>query len=294
MRVSALARTLYTRSRTLRRDLADHRFATRVRHDPLAPELVLSPHLDDAVLDCWGLLAGSDEVAVVNIFAGVPAAGHVTLWDSITGAQDSAARVRERIAEDASALALAERQPHNLSFLDAQYRKPPSLRLAEIDAEVAAKIPRASRVHATAGIGGHPDHLLARRYARMLLRAGMPVSLYAELPYCVYHGWPHWVDGRPPEPNRNIDPFWAQFLSDVPELPPIRAAEVRRLDDDAARGKLAAMSAYATQFPSLSYGGREMLADPEIHRYEVRWELIGPGVAASGATREAQTAGVAQ
>jgi hypothetical protein len=101
----------------------------------------------------------------------------------------------------------------------------------------------------------------------------MPVTLYAELPYCVYHGWPHWVDGRQAEPNRNIDPFWAQFFDGLAEMPPLRDARVLRLDDDAARAKLDAMSTYTTQFSALSYGGRAMLADPEIHRFEVGWEL---------------------
>jgi hypothetical protein len=110
----------------------------------------------------------------------------------------------------------------------------------------------------------------------------MPVALYADLPYCVFHGWPHWVDGREAEPNRNVDPFWSQFLPGAAEMPALREARVLRLDDDAARAKLDAMSAYATQFPALSFGGRGMLADPEIHRYEVSWELGAGADAHSG------------
>jgi hypothetical protein len=33
------------------------------------------------------------------------------------------------------------------------------------------------------------------------------------------------------------------------------------------------MSTYDTQWGALSFGGRELLADPEIHRYEVSWEV---------------------
>jgi LmbE family N-acetylglucosaminyl deacetylase len=292
-RVSALARTLYARSAAVRRDLADRRFAVRLAYDRLAPELVLSPHLDDAVLDCWSVLAAPGELAVVNLFAGVPQAGQLPLWDAITGARDSAERVRARIAEDAAALACAGREPHNLEFLDAQYRKPPALRLGQLDTALVAKVPRASRIHTTAGIGGHPDHLLARRYALALLRAGMPVALYADLPYCVYHGWPHWVDGREHDPHRDIEPFWGQFLAGVPGLPPLRDAHVLRLDDEAAHAKLSAMSTYATQFPALSFGGRDMLADPEIHRFEVRWEL-GPRHAPAGAHERARPVAAAR
>ncbi|HEY4451166.1 MAG TPA: PIG-L family deacetylase [Solirubrobacteraceae bacterium] len=273
--LKSIPRALYRAPRTLPDDLEQRRFRTRMRSDPSAPELVLSPHLDDAVLDCWGLLAGERPVSVVNVFAGVPPGGHVTLWDAITGAQDSAARAHERLEEDARALARASRTAHNLAHLDAQYRarfaRP---RLRELDVALVEILPRVSRVHVPAGIGGHPDHRFLRRYGRMLRRDGIPVSLYAELPYCVLHGWPPWVDGREPEANRDVDAFWLSQLDGVPEMPSLRSARVERLDDGAASAKLAAMRCYATQLPCLEYGARQLLADPEIHRFEVHWELL--------------------
>jgi LmbE family N-acetylglucosaminyl deacetylase len=245
-----------------------------MRFDPRAPELLLSPHLDDAVLDCWSLLASERELRVMNLFTGIPPAGRLARWDAITGARDSAARVRERIAEDAIALARAARKPINLPFLDAQYRPPPPApSLDELDLAVSSAVGSAARVYAPAGIGGHPDHVLACRYARMLARAGMPVSLYAELPYCVTHGWPAWVDGREPERYRDVDPFWLSFLDRIPELPALRSARVERLDEGAAGAKLASMLCYETQIRALDYGARGLLSDPEIHRFEVRWEL---------------------
>jgi hypothetical protein len=272
------SRGLYARARRLRAAREEQRFRTRMRADPAAAELVLSPHWDDAVLDCWSVLASAADVTVVNVFAGVPAPGGVAAWDRITGAADSAQRTRERIAEDAAALARAGRTAHNLPFLDAQYRpgaSPPSL--PELDAAVAATADTASRVYVPAGIGGHGDHVLVRRYGRMLARAGMPVTLYAELPYCVAHGWPHWVDGRPAHANRDVDVFWRSFLDSVPELGSLARARVVRLDDWAAAAKLKAMLCYATQIPALDFGARGMLTDPEILRYEVRWELLGGG-----------------
>jgi LmbE family N-acetylglucosaminyl deacetylase len=238
---------------------------------------VLSPHWDDAVLDCWGLLASDRAVNVVNLFAGIPAPGSLAGWDAITGAEDSALRARERLAEDALALERAGRRPLSLPLLDAQYRPPPGApSLAELDRALAGAVASASRLHAPAGLGGHPDHLLARRYARMLLRAGMPVTLYAELPYCVLHGWPHWVDGSEPDPHRNVDAFWRSFLGGVPELPGLRRAHVERLDDSAAAAKLEALRCYRTQLPSLDFGAGRVLSDPEIHRFEVSWELERP------------------
>ncbi|HWD11471.1 MAG TPA: PIG-L family deacetylase [Solirubrobacteraceae bacterium] len=278
--LKSIPRAVYRAPRTLPDDLEQRRFRTRMRSDPSAPELVLSPHLDDAVLDCWGLLASERPLSVVNVFAGVPPAGNLTLWDAMTGAEDSAARVRARLEEDAGALARASRTAHNLANLDAQYRarfaRP---RLGELDAALVEILAGVSRVHVPAGIGGHPDHRYLRRYGRMLRRAGIPVSLYAELPYCVLHGWPPWVDGRAPEANRNVDAFWLSQLDGVPEIPALRSARVERLDDAAASAKLAAMRCYATQLPCLEYGARQLLADPEIHRFEVRWDLP-PGMRA--------------
>jgi len=278
-RRQSVPRRLYSRASSLRSAHEENRFKTRLRSDAGGPDLLLSPHFDDAVLDCWSVLASERAVSVVNVCGGVPAPGRLTQWDAITGASDSAERTRERIAEDALALGRAAREPHNLPFLDAQYRvagsDDPSLE--ELDGAISDAVATVARVHAPAGVGAHPDHLLTRRYGRMLARAGIPVALYAELPYCVLHGWPHWVDGRAPDAHRNVDAFWLAFLADVPELGALRDAHVERLDDEAAAAKLAAMSCYATQLPALDYGAVRVLADPEIHRFEVRWELRAPG-----------------
>ena len=94
----------------------------------------------------------------------------------------------------------------NLPFLDSQYRRVGAApELAQMDAAIAEHAPAASRVYVPAGIGNHPDHQLVRRYGRALNRAGLPVTLYADLPYCVLHGWPSWVDGRDPDPHRDAD-----------------------------------------------------------------------------------------
>jgi LmbE family N-acetylglucosaminyl deacetylase len=271
-------RAISSRWRELRRGRADARLQPQIRRGEGRPVL-LSPHLDDAVLDCWSELTGEAPPRVVNVFAGVPAGGApVPLWDRITGAGDSSARVRERLAEDAQALAGAGCEASNLQFLDAQYRRPGEpVEPAHLDRALASALAEpAHRVLAPAAIGGHPDHVLVRRYARLLARHGFAVTLYADLPYCVMHGWPSWVDGRASDPHRDIDAFWSSFLAGVGELPPLRSARVVRLDEERAAAKLAALRSYATQLPALSYGGRDLLADPEIHRYEVFWDLAAP------------------
>jgi LmbE family N-acetylglucosaminyl deacetylase len=277
IRPQSLPRTLYRRMRARRAAQEEHRFHASLRTDPQAPVLVLSPHWDDAVLDCWSLLSSDCELNVVNVFAGTPAPGRLTLWDAVTGAADSAQRTAERAAEDMVALARAGRTPLNLPFLDAQYRTPPGPSLEGIDRAVSAAVGGASRVYVPAGLGSHPDHVLVRRYGRMLWRARMPVTLYADLPYCVQHGWPHWVEGREAEPNRDIDAFWQSYLRDVPEMPPLRSAHVEHLDAPTASAKLEAMRCYRTQFPALDGGPKRLLSDPAIHGFEVRWELARDG-----------------
>jgi len=69
--------------------------------------LVVSPHLDDAVLSAFGLLEGAD-VEVVNVFTGVPEGARATYWEKLTRARGSVEeRNRERLLEDRDALALA-------------------------------------------------------------------------------------------------------------------------------------------------------------------------------------------
>jgi hypothetical protein len=280
-----LPRRAYRRIKERRSAREEARFDTRLRFDAAAPELLLSPHWDDAVLDCWALLSSPRELQVVNVFAGIPAPGSVAIWDAITGAADSAARARERVEEDATALRRAGREPVGLALLDAQYRVgAPEPGLQQLDQALcdalAGGVARdgerpalaTAGVYVPAAIGGHADHLLVRRYGRMLARAGIPVTLYADLPYCVLHGWPSWVDGRARDPHRNVDAFWLSFLQQVPELAELQAADVERLDAERAAHKLEAMQTYATQFPCLNYGGC-VLEDPAIHGFEVRWPL---------------------
>jgi hypothetical protein len=247
---------------------------TGLRFDAAAAPLLLSPHWDDAVFDCWALLSDPGELRIVNLFAGIPQAGRLTRWDGVTGATESALRARERIAEDVEALARAGRAAVNLPLLDAEYREPgPPPSLAAIDRALCGAVSSTSRVYAPAALGQNEDHRLTRWYARALSHRGIPVSLYADLPYCVTHGWPHWVDGSEPDPYRDVDAFWRTLLVDVPELVDLRAGHVRRLDDEHARAKLAAMRTYRTQFPSLDGGRTELLGNPETHRFEVLWEL---------------------
>ena len=254
--------------RTLPVMLANERVESSVTHDPGAPVLLLSPHLDDSVLNCWSVLEGPSDVRVVNVFVGSPAAGLLTQWDRICGAGDSVTHMRERIAEDTEALALVGKVPTNLPFLDHMYRRcapPPSL--AEIDAAVSRAVPAASAVYGPAGVD-HRDHRLMRRYAALIGRNGVPVRLYADVPYATRFGWPPWVTGAAPDRHLDVDAHWEANAF----IPDRRFAEVVKLGEERSAVKLEAMRAYRSQLPALDAGPLRALSNPAVHGYEVFWE----------------------
>jgi LmbE family N-acetylglucosaminyl deacetylase len=246
--------------------------SAEVQFDPQAPVLVLSPHWDDAVLSCWNVLRARTEVEVVNVFAGLPPQGRSGPWEAFAGLPDSRERARARIEEDAHALSLAGRHAHNLALQEVKQRDGTEReRLAAVRRALASEVTRASRVFAPAGIGGHVDHVLARTYARSLLARGMPVTLYAELPYCVTHGWPEWVRADGPRGAGDIDAYWQVFLRGVPEMPPLREGRVVHLDADDGAAKRRAIDCYQL---SLGLAAREMLAAGAFHTVEVAWDLL--------------------
>lgn len=273
-RLRRAPRGLARRARALADALELRHFRTRLSEDRSAPAVLLSPHWDDAVLNCWSLLTAERDVLVINVFGGVPGPGPARRWDQICGGREASSHAEARVAEDARALALAGRTPVNVPLLDAEYRAPaPAPTLSDLEAGIAEVASSAvSVVYAPAALGMNVDHRLVRRYARALHGEGIPVWLYADVPYCVVHGWPYWVSGDDPHPHRDVDAFWDTFLVDVPELTDLRAASVVRLQPAQATEKLAAMRAYETQFSALD-GGAGALSNPAIHRFEVSWEL---------------------
>jgi hypothetical protein len=228
---------------------------------------LLSPHLDDAVLSCWHVLSGPDEVDVVNVFAGIPNGRPAeAVWDRLTGARDSAQRMRDRLEEDRGALARAGRAAVSLPLLDAQYRgddpSPPVL-----DA-LAGRLARGTVVYAPAALSTHVDHRLVRDAGLALRRRGFEVRLYADLPHALAFGWPAWVTGACPDPHVDPEAWWRSRLApagiELAELEP----EPQALDDDVFERKLEALREYATQLPVL-----RRLAPLEELRHELVWRL---------------------
>jgi LmbE family N-acetylglucosaminyl deacetylase len=207
------------------------------------PTVILSPHLDDAVLSCWHLLTGLGDVKVVSVFAGVPE-GAAGWWDRMTGTTDSGERVRIRRAEDLAALAAAGRTAVHLDLLDAQYRangSDPSV-LEAVGPHLAPE----DSVCVPAALGAHRDHQLVRDAGLALRDRGHDVSFYADLPHVVMEGPPGALDLR------------ADLQGLAPETHFLAYAEFER--------KLAAVGCYATQIEAL-----EQLAPLRLLRREVIW-----------------------
>jgi hypothetical protein len=233
--------------------------------------VVLSPHLDDAVLSCWHVLTRPGELTVINVFAGVPVGlGAPAWWDRYTGARDSAERVRERMEEDCRALALAGRTAVNLGFLDEQYRDD-AQSLAPLIEQIERLLAPGARIYAPAAFADHADHALVRAAAFELRAAGFAVSLYAELPHATRHGWPAWVTGtHAPAAKDLAGASWEQVLAGTGAVAPA----VHQLEAGDYARKLRAVRMYGTQLRALAELARRPLSDRETLGYEVVWSTV--------------------
>ncbi len=167
--------------------------------------IYLSPHLDDAVLSCGGLIAQQRmhglDVEVWTIFAAVPSAeaggllAHYlhTRW----GFENAQQAVEARRKEDQQALSILQAQAQYFPFLDCIYRQdgegqplyeniflPPHPAEADLAERIAIALGEQlcedDVVVAPLAIGGHVDHVLVRQAAERLAR---PLWSYAEVPY---------------------------------------------------------------------------------------------------------------
>jgi LmbE family N-acetylglucosaminyl deacetylase len=84
--------------------------------------LVVSAHLDDAVLSCGQFLAGRPEVTVATVFAGTPSTKSVlTAYDAKTGFKSATEAMEARRSEDLEAMSVLQAKAKHLDFVDSQY-----------------------------------------------------------------------------------------------------------------------------------------------------------------------------
>jgi LmbE family N-acetylglucosaminyl deacetylase len=136
--------------------------------------VIISPHLDDAVLGCSTLMAAHLGATVVTVFAGRPTEYPTPMerWDSLCGFVEGDEVHVARRAEDAAALAVLDATPVWLDFVEHSYLDradwvDADAVVDELDAAVRAGEPTA--VFAPFGLA-NPDHDVTHD-AAMLVRA---------------------------------------------------------------------------------------------------------------------------
>lgn len=180
------------RARWARREAAVLRLTGDVRAvaGPRSQELVVvSPHLDDAVLSCTGLLAAHPGARVVTAYTGGPARWTgLTRWDDACGFEAGDDVMAARKLEDRAALELLGAQPVWLDLVEGQYEPRPG------PAEVLDRLRRALEGLSPAPLllaiplgVSHPDHVTVSDAMLELRAAGLLPDarwlVYGDLPY---------------------------------------------------------------------------------------------------------------
>lgn len=210
--------------------------------------VVLSPHLDDAVLSCWEIL-NRESTLVINVCSGVPQGQYedqltptdqFTLSEAgVTDIDNSADYVRRRRDEDRAATRRTSVKTEHLPFLDCQYYPDSEpAPLEDIHRELKNLMVKSEIIYAPAAIASfwgfvHPDHQRVRDAALRLLEEGHSLRLYGDLPYAL-RAQPKWWMGLE---NENPDSDF--LLSDLREA---------NLDNS----KHQALREYVTQVPALN------------------------------------------
>jgi LmbE family N-acetylglucosaminyl deacetylase len=228
-----------------------------------APErrVLVSPHLDDVALSCFGALAGG--VAATVFTAGPAGDGVRSAWDAHCGASSSRELMATRRAEDRRALSDSAVTVRHLPFAEEDYRDGP-VDAGAVEEALAELFAGAAEVWLPAAVYGNPDHATVRRCGfAALRRAAVPaVWLYAEYPYHQYLD-----DAR----TSTLDALAGWFAARV--RAGAAAPAVRVLDDATLAAKRRAVGCYASQLGPLdrALGGR--LLDDGLLRHEYAWRL---------------------
>jgi len=232
--------------------------------------IYLSPHLDDAILSCGGLLAQQSKegitVEIWNLMGGIPPidAPLSDLASSVQadwGTDTAKETLIMRLSEDRLAAERIGAIPRYFDFLDCIYRhdidgaplytedifaadKIVPLHTADdglitqITSLLQKKLLDDDILICPLGIGNHPDHLVVRQAAERINR---PLRYYADIPYALLE--------------------YSEQLAEMTDK--FSAGQYPISEDDLSLWQ-EAISAYASQLPVL-FGGEEMMKDAIKH-----------------------------
>ncbi len=226
--------------------------------------VVLSPHLDDAVLSVGAtmhsLVRRGVDVELVTVFAGDPAPtpGPASYWDAKRGLADKSAVVAARREEDSDAARVLGVRSTWLPFDDGAYVAPRDPE--HIWSMIAPFLVMASAVLVPGWPLVHADHRFTTMLVLQRMQTGVPLFFYAEMPYASH---PSSVL-RSVLRGRRAAPLFHAHAVDLTWRPTAVTSEDRR-------AKRAAVECYRGEIESL---GREARRSALYERI-VRKELLG-------------------
>ncbi len=150
--------------------------------------LVISPHLDDAILGAGQFIAGRPDCVVATVFAGIPPAKSVlTAYDLKCGFGSAAEAIEVRRAEDLEAMSVLQAKALQLDFVDSQYGG--KLKTAALVKQLGELIDELDPEFVLAPLGlVHPDHVAVCEAAlEVICDRETPLWLYEDLPARVQH-----------------------------------------------------------------------------------------------------------
>lgn len=153
------------------------------------PLVIVSPHLDDAVLSCGQLLADRPECVVVTVFAGSPVRSGTTVstYDQLCGFRNAHQAMEARRVEDLAALETFGRghRAQHLGYVDHGYGDRAAIDHDAAASDVLRVLAEATTVQVVGPLGlAHPDHHAAAEVLRRVLleRPDLEPYVYEDLP----------------------------------------------------------------------------------------------------------------
>jgi LmbE family N-acetylglucosaminyl deacetylase len=144
--------------------------------------LLISPHLDDAILSAGRLMADRTDNVVVTVFAGNPedAENVHTPYDKTCGFGDAAGAMYARREENDLATALLNADAVNFDYVDEQYGEPADME--QVLEALQRVVDGRDYDYILGPLGlGHPDHVKVSDVVRRL-KTDKPIYLWEDLP----------------------------------------------------------------------------------------------------------------